>query len=205
MASMSEASSWAGGVAAVELGWYRHVSAELAWPRSLGWQLTDSLPSKLAWTRTREVRARYFDDSTPAAIQFSLFYTWPEMDGGLECMCSCDLVRRSVHVNASSTKEVNLVNPILLSKVLRSKCSNYPPKYPPLSSIQWTAELASTAGLLLRGWTKIFLMRPLRVYVGKIFLLAASLSLFMLMSIYLTITIRDNCVNKAQGRAVVWQ
>ena len=53
----------AAGLAAVELGWYRHVSAELAWPRSLGWQLTDSLPSKLAWTRTREVRAPYSDDS----------------------------------------------------------------------------------------------------------------------------------------------
>ena len=68
-------------------------------------------------------------------------------------MCSCDLVRRSVHVNASSTKEVDLVNLILLSKVLKSKCSNYPPKYPPLSSIQWTAELASTA---LWAWMVVF-------------------------------------------------
>ena len=81
MASMSEASSWAGGVAAVELGWYRHVSAELAWPRSLGWQLTDSLPSKLAWTRTREVRAPYSDDSLSqhtSRLSISL-YTCPGM------------------------------------------------------------------------------------------------------------------------------
>ena len=57
MGSMSEGSSWAGGVAAVELGWYRVCRAARPW--SLGWTLTDSLPSKLAWPRTREARARY--------------------------------------------------------------------------------------------------------------------------------------------------
>ena len=179
----------------MELGWYRHVSAELAWPRSLGWQLTDSLPSKLAWTRTREVRDPYSDDSLwQHTSRHSIFPLLHMTRNGWRLRMHVFLWFGSqiFHANASSTKEVNLVNPILLSKVLRSKCSNYPPKYPPLSSIQWTAELASTAGLLLRGWTKIFLMRPLHVYVGKIFLLAASLSLFMLMSVYLTITTREN-------------
>ena len=126
-------------------------------------------------------------------------WLWP---GWQVWQCQCFIVKYKRKPTPRSSDQSIMIQMFQLSRI-RYKLAQI--STPVLHSVdsragQHCRAAAAAARVIQNIW-----MRPLHVYVGKIFLFAASLSLFMLMSIYLTITIRDNCVHKwPRHKTALW-